>query len=113
LVESVFTSARIGYEKPHPEAFRTVLSHITDADNIWMVGDNPVADVAGAEKVGIPGILVRTDTSDESYLAYLGESFGRGSWSDWANYLTRTATDLSEAAALITAGLIAEGRRLD
>jgi ribonucleotide monophosphatase NagD (HAD superfamily) len=26
-----------------------------------MVGDNPLADVAGAEVLGIPAILVRTD----------------------------------------------------
>lgn len=109
FIDHVFTSARIGYEKPHAEAFKTVLTHIGHADRIWMVGDNPVADVAGAEKVGIPGILVRTDTSDESYLNYLGESFGRGSWNDWADYLKRTAGDLKEAAEMISGN----GRRPD
>lgn len=113
LVDQVFTSALIGYEKPHAEAFKTVLAHIGKAEIIWMVGDNPVADVAGAEKLGIPGILVRTDTSDEKYLNYLGESFGRGSWSDWGDHLKRTAKDLNEAADLIGDGPRRNLRRLD
>ena len=30
----------------------------------WMVGDNPIADVRGAEAVGIPAVLVRTESAD-------------------------------------------------
>lgn len=55
----VFNSADMGYEKPHPQVFRNVLAFIRGAKPVWMVGDNPVADVAGAEAVGIPAILVR------------------------------------------------------
>lgn len=57
-LEKVFNSAVIGYEKPHPEIFRSVLTYI-DGAQAWMIGDNPVADVQGAETVGIPAILVR------------------------------------------------------
>ena len=85
LVDHVVTSAAIGYEKPHPEAFRVALELCGAPDEIWMVGDNPVADVAGAEAVGIRAVLVRTQDSSA----------------------TRTAADLYEAAATITGNPIA------
>ena len=55
----VFNSAESGYEKPHPRAFDRVLEVVAGADAAWMVGDNPEADVWGAEAVGLPAILVR------------------------------------------------------
>ena len=57
----VFNSADSRHEKPHPEAFRAVLYYVQTEGNydaVWMIGDNPVADIKGAEAVGIPGILV-------------------------------------------------------
>ena len=57
---AIITSALIGYEKPHPEAFRLALEAAGHPDQVWMVGDNPVADVQGAEAVGIPALQVRT-----------------------------------------------------
>lgn len=59
--DAVLTSAAIGYEKPHAEAFAHALRVCGSPSRVWMVGDNPVADVAGAEAVGIPAILVRGD----------------------------------------------------
>jgi putative hydrolase of the HAD superfamily len=59
--EEIITSALIGYEKPHPEAFAIGLRAAGEAEEIWMVGDNPVADVEGAEAAGIPAILVRRE----------------------------------------------------
>lgn len=56
----VVNSAVTGYEKPHPMAFRIALERAGHPDRAWMVGDNPVADVAGAAAVGLPAILVRT-----------------------------------------------------
>jgi putative hydrolase of the HAD superfamily len=58
LVDAVLTSAITGYEKPHPEAFRLALGDSSPEDS-WMVGDNPVADVSGAEAVGLEALLVR------------------------------------------------------
>jgi putative hydrolase of the HAD superfamily len=58
LVEEVFTSASIGYEKPNPEAFRIALNGASPFD-CFMIGDNPRADVLGAEDVGLKAILVR------------------------------------------------------
>jgi putative hydrolase of the HAD superfamily len=58
-IHRIFNSAETGYEKPHPQAFRIVLDAIESDATVWMIGDNVVADVAGAEAVGIPAILVR------------------------------------------------------
>lgn len=60
LVDLVMTSAVTGYEKPHATAFRLVLEEFRHPEQVWMVGDNPIADVAGAEALGIPAIQVRT-----------------------------------------------------
>jgi len=60
LVAALFNSAQTGYEKPHPQAFRNVLEWAVEPEAVWMIGDNPKADIAGAEALGIPAILVRT-----------------------------------------------------
>ncbi len=59
LFDEIITSALIGYEKPHPEAFAIGRGAAAEAQQLWMVGDNPVADIKGAERAGIPAILVR------------------------------------------------------
>jgi putative hydrolase of the HAD superfamily len=58
-IDAVLSSAAIGYEKPHPEAFRLAREAAGRPSELWMIGDNATADVAGAEAVGIPAILVR------------------------------------------------------
>ena len=58
LIDEVYTSAATGYEKPNPESYRIALGGESPAD-CFMVGDNVDADVLGAEKVGLPAILVR------------------------------------------------------
>jgi len=58
VVDEVFTSAVIGFEKPNREAFLKALGSIPAASSC-MIGDNPVADVAGATAVGVRGVLVR------------------------------------------------------
>lgn len=63
-VERVLSSAAIGYEKPNPRAFEIALSECGNASEVWMIGDDPVADVAGSEAVGIPAILVRSEQQD-------------------------------------------------
>lgn len=59
VVDRVVTSALVGYEKPHREIFRIALELAGRPDIAWMVGDNVVADVLGAERAGIRAILVR------------------------------------------------------
>lgn len=58
-VDAVVSSATSGFEKPHPEAFRLAQAAALPATNVWMVGDDYRADVAGAEAVGLKAILVR------------------------------------------------------
>ena len=58
VVELISCSAETGYEKPHPQAYASVLEPLSPAE-AWMVGDNVVADVLGAEALGIPAVLVR------------------------------------------------------
>jgi putative hydrolase of the HAD superfamily len=61
LIDTVFSSAVTGYEKPHRAAFEIALQHCEFPRRVWMIGDNPVADVVGAEAAGIPAILVRSN----------------------------------------------------
>jgi putative hydrolase of the HAD superfamily len=58
-VDAIFCSALIGYEKPHPEAFAAALSMRRNGEPVWMVGDNPQADVDGARAAGLRSVLVR------------------------------------------------------
>ncbi|HHY97172.1 MAG TPA: HAD-IA family hydrolase [Firmicutes bacterium] len=64
LVTKCLSSAAIGYEKPHPRSFLIALEAARNPARAWMVGDNPIADIAGAESVGIPAILVRRPRTD-------------------------------------------------
>ncbi len=59
--EAVHSSALIGYEKPHAEAFRIALDAAGDPPHVWMVGDNPLADIGGALALGILAVLVRRE----------------------------------------------------
>jgi putative hydrolase of the HAD superfamily len=58
VVGLVSCSAETGYEKPHAAAFASVVDRLRPVE-AWMVGDNVVADVLGAEAIGIPAVLVR------------------------------------------------------
>jgi putative hydrolase of the HAD superfamily len=60
-LDALFTSAAIGYEKPNPEAFGIALSALGQPEEVWMIGDSARADVAGAEALGIPAVLVRSE----------------------------------------------------
>jgi putative hydrolase of the HAD superfamily len=82
VVDVVVCSATTGYEKPHPEAYRCALRAAGDPQTRWMVGDNFQADVVGAERAGIPAILVRSEHP----------------------HARRRANDLVQAAAFIARG---------
>lgn len=56
----VFTSAVLGFEKPHPMAFERALAQLgCDRDGAWMVGDDFLADYEGARRSGLKAVLVR------------------------------------------------------
>jgi len=63
----LFNSAETGYEKPHPRAFRIALETLPGVETVWMIGDNVVADVQGAQAAGIPAVLVRRLHPDAAY----------------------------------------------
>lgn len=47
----IVTSEEAGFDKPHPAPFRIAVEKMRPTgDCIWMVGDNPVNDIAGARK---------------------------------------------------------------
>ena len=58
VVPFLSCSAETGYEKPHAQAFASVLDKLQPAE-AWMIGDNVLADVLGAEALGLPAVLVR------------------------------------------------------
>lgn len=52
------SAADVGYLKPHPNIFNHALEQIgTKPENTLFVGDNPTADIGGAQKVGMRAIL--------------------------------------------------------
>jgi len=55
---AVVNSSQIGWEKPNRRIFEVALERAGHPERVWMVGDNPVADIAGAQALGMPGILV-------------------------------------------------------
>ncbi len=66
-IDRVYTSAHLGYEKPHPKAFQPILSTLEAETTVWMVGDSFRADVQGASNVGVSGILVRNEHPEAAY----------------------------------------------
>ena len=63
-ISCCITSASTGYEKPNPEAFKIALVMTGNPERVWMIGDEPVADIQGAEAVGLPAILVRSPQTE-------------------------------------------------
>lgn len=57
----VYTSAKVGYEKPNEEIYKHVLKDVDKEKDIIMIGDNYNADVQGALKLGLKAILVRKE----------------------------------------------------
>ena len=78
LITGCITSGLVGYEKPNPGIFEYAKDLAGRPEKVWMVGDNIVADVGGAEAVGIPAILVHTQVKDKPryYAADLCEVAG-------------------------------------
>jgi putative hydrolase of the HAD superfamily len=74
-ITECISSANIGYEKPNPKIYKYALEKYNNPKEVWMVGDSIMADVKGAEKVGIRGILVR-GKSDEGIKYYSKDLMG-------------------------------------
>ncbi|MDV2384016.1 HAD-IA family hydrolase, partial [Vibrio cholerae] len=65
--DSIIWSSEIGFRKPSREAFEIALESTGSmSSNTIMVGDNEIADVSGAELVGISTMLISDVESIES-----------------------------------------------
>lgn len=53
----------------------TAVGELRDPGRVWMVGDNPVAEIAGAHAVGVPGILI--DPSEDGLKPAVQRILGR------------------------------------
>jgi HAD superfamily hydrolase (TIGR01549 family) len=59
LFEAVVVSGDLGYAKPHPKPFEMMLDHLKLLpEECLFVGDNWLADVQGAKRMGMPAILI-------------------------------------------------------
>jgi putative hydrolase of the HAD superfamily len=66
----VFVSERIGARKPSPQAFGMLAKHFElPFERIWYVGDDPAADCAGAQAVGMTAVWF--DSENRAYPAEL------------------------------------------
>lgn len=62
--DKMIFSSEYEYEKPNKKIFEYALKVCkAKADNSVMIGDNYEADISGAQKVGMKGILVRKDNT--------------------------------------------------
>lgn len=60
-IDAVVSSHSAGWEKPHPEIYRRALGLAgVEAREAFMVGDDPVCDVQGAQAVGLRAVWRRT-----------------------------------------------------
>jgi HAD superfamily hydrolase (TIGR01549 family) len=59
-LRAVVVSGDVGYVKPHSLPFRTILAELgVDASEVVHVGDNWLADVQGAKRLGIACVQIR------------------------------------------------------
>lgn len=63
--DALIVSARVGFQKPNPGIFKAALDqmHVEPA-NAWHVGDSYRADVIGARRLGINGVLIDRSGND-------------------------------------------------
>lgn len=67
FIKATINSAHIGYEKPNPRAFELAMEYTQNKkENIWMIGDSYVADIMGAENIGIKAIQVRSQRNGKT-----------------------------------------------
>ncbi len=56
--ECRFSAADVGYLKPHPDIFAVALDCLgLQPDEVIFIGDNPTADIAGAQSAGMRAVL--------------------------------------------------------
>lgn len=101
LVEVVVTSAVVGAEKPNAALFRAALDLVDGPEVVWMIGDNPITDIAGAARLGIPGVLVRAPQFTADYIDLINRSWGSPNWPDWQDHCRYRAENALAAIQLV------------
>ena len=112
-VDTVFSSALHGYEKPHSEAFRIARRAAGNPEQAWMVGDNPIADIAGASQLGIPGVLVRVGDLDPDVVKRLESGYRADRFPGWQGLCHRRAETALDAVQIILNESPGAGRVVD
>ena len=70
VFETVVVSGDVGYVKPHPRPFEILLSQLgVDASDCILIGDNWLADIQGAKRMGMQAIHTTQYTSYEGFKA--------------------------------------------
>ena len=59
VVDAIVVSEEVRSKKPSAAIFERALKHRVGAQAVWMVGDNPAVDIAGARALGIATGWVR------------------------------------------------------
>jgi putative hydrolase of the HAD superfamily len=68
LLEAVVVSGDLGYAKPHSKPFETMLDYLKlHPEECLFIGDNWLADVQGAKRIGMPAILISQYTPYEEF----------------------------------------------
>lgn len=66
LFDHILIEGELGFGKPDERIYLKALAALgTEANETWMLGDNPLWDVMGPQKLGIRGIWVNSRNSDE------------------------------------------------
>ena len=63
--EQLVVSARVGFQKPNQGIFKFALERMkVDSAHAWHIGDSYRADVVGARRAGINGVLIDRSGND-------------------------------------------------
>jgi FMN phosphatase YigB (HAD superfamily) len=67
--EHMVVSARVGFQKPAEGIFRHALELMSvSPERAWHVGDSYQADVQGARRAGINGVMIARDVADTAFM---------------------------------------------
>jgi putative hydrolase of the HAD superfamily len=67
--EALVISARVGFQKPNEGIFRHALELMNaDPARSWHVGDSYEADIRGARRAGIHGVMIAREVSDTAFM---------------------------------------------
>ena len=68
VFEVVVVSGDLGYVKPHTKPFETVLNHLElQPEECVFVGDNWLADIQGAKRMGMSAVLISQYTPNDEF----------------------------------------------